>query len=133
MFRVSPVSSQQAEAIFRVASMQTKLRKLYVSFTDLSTIEPSMLAKAVSGMEEVQLGLSQVSSQQAEAIIRALDGKTKLRKLCIPVIDLSSVESELLARAIAGLEEVKIGCSPISLQQAEVIFREVNISVFRNT
>ena len=71
-FGVSPVSSQQAEAIFRVASMQTKLRKLYVSFTDLSTIEPGLLAKAVSGMEEVQLGLSQVSSQQISELWMAI-------------------------------------------------------------
>ena len=33
----------------------------------------------------------------------------RLRKLCIPVVDLSSVDPELLAKAVAKLKEVKFG------------------------
>ena len=65
-------------------------------------------------MEQLQTGYSQVSSQQAEEIFRALTKKTKLKKLNVSNINLSFIEPDILARAVTGLEEVKLGVSPES-------------------
>ena len=118
---VSPVSIQQAEAIMRALIVQTKLRRLQVSFNNISSLEPGLLATVVAELEEVNLGMSRVSSHQAEAIFTAVTDQTKLRKLVVPDIDLSSITPDLLARSVTKLEEVQF-CRPVSDQQAEAIF-----------
>ena len=88
-------------------------------------LEPDLLARAVAGMEEVQMGYSPVSSQQAEAIFTTVASQTKLRKLHVSHTDLSSMEPGLLARAVVSLEDVNIRSTELTNQQVEAILSAI--------
>ena len=62
-----------SEELLEAIASHRGLRRLDLrEATGLSSLDPHLLAKAVAGMEEVQTGYSQVSSKQAEEIVKAL-------------------------------------------------------------
>ena len=122
-----PLASSQAEAILAGVVRGSKLSRLKLSFTDLSTVEPGLLARAVSGLEEVDLSSSQLTVQQTQAVLRAAGNSRQLKKLDLAMNDsLPDVKPELLASAVLNLEEFSIGYSPVSCPQIEAIFSSIN-------
>ena len=123
----SPVASSQAGAILAGVDGGSKLRRLKMSFTDLSTVEPGLLARAVSWLEEVDLSSSQLTLQQTQAVLRAAASSRQLKKLDLAMNDsLPAVKPELLASAVLNLEEFSIGYSPVSCPQIKAIFSVIS-------
>ena len=123
----SPLASSQAAAILAGVDGGSKLRRLKMSFTDLSTVEPGLLAGAVSWLEEVDLSSSQLTLQQTQAVLRAAASSRQLKKLDLAMNDsLPAVKPELLASAVLNLEEFSIGYSPVSCPQIEAIFSAIS-------
>ena len=119
----SPLASSQAEAILENVAGGSKLRKLAMCFTDLSTVEPGLLARAVARLEEVELSSSQLTLQQTQAVLSAAGSSSTLKKLDLAMNDsLPAVKPELLAAAVLNLEEFSIGHSAVRCQQIEAIF-----------
>ena len=120
----SPLAGRQLDAILAgVAGGSGKLRKLKMCFTDLSRVEPGLLALAVAGLEEVDLSSSQLTLQQTQAVLRAAGSSSKLRKVKLAMNDsMSLVRPELLASAVLNLEQFYIGYSDVSSQQIKAIF-----------
>ena len=116
------LSDEMLEAVVRHGS----LRRLDLRGASLASLEPDLLARAVAGMEEVQLGNVPVSSQQAEAIFTVVTVQTKLQKLSVSFTDLSSLEPGLLARAVVSLEEVSLRATQLTSQQVEEILEAIN-------
>ena len=105
-----PVSGQQAEAIFAALAVQTTLKKLYIAFKDLSSLEAGMLARGVVGLEDVSLRNTQLTNQQVEAILTAIGKDTRLKKLNLKGnTSLVSIDPNILARSITQLKKVNIG------------------------
>ena len=75
------VCRHQAEELFTAVTLETSLRKLYISQTVLSSLSPGQLAGAASCMVELSLPSTQLTSQQAEAILQAIGPLTRLKKL----------------------------------------------------
>ena len=123
----SPLASTQAEAILENMAGGSKLRKLAMCFTDLSSVEPGLLAWAVAGLEEVELSSSQLTLQQTQAVLSAAGSSSKLRKLDLAMNDsMSAVKPELLASAVLNLEDFSIGYSAVTSQQIEAIFSAIS-------
>ena len=100
----------------------------------LTTVEPGLLARAVTKMEEVNLSCTGLTWEQVQAIITAVcQGSNKLKKLDltrtynIQIEKLMRKETEdrseieLLAIAVNRLENVKLW---LTSQQAEAILRQ---------
>ena len=115
------LSGELLEAVMR----HPGLRRLDLRGANLSSLEPGLLARAVAGMEEVQMGYCPVSSQQAEAIFTAVAAQTKLRKLHLSYTDLSSMEPGLLARVVVSLPDVNIRSTELTNQQVEAILAAI--------
>jgi len=117
------LSNQQCQAIFRCAAGDTKLNTLNLSDCDLSSVDPETLARVVAKLEEVALAYTDLSNQQCKAIFNCAAGDSKLKNLDLAHCDLSSVDSETLARFVAKLEDVIMNYTKLNSQQCKAIFQ----------
>ena len=102
------------------------MKTLDISNTDLSSVEPTLLARAVTQLETVELWNTQLTTQQLEAILTAISRGTKLKSLNLSANRLHSLAPELLARAASRLETVKLVGGLVTSQQAEAIFTAIS-------
>ena len=100
---------QQTEAILTAVSEGSKMIKLNIVENNMSGVDPGLLAKAVANLETLDIGSTELTQQQATAILSGVSKGTKLTKLNISWNNLSGVDSELLAKAVANLETLDIG------------------------
>ena len=100
---------QQTEAILTAVSEGSKMIKLNIVENNMSGVDPGLLAKAVANLETLDIGSTELTQQQATAILSGVSKGTKLTKLNISLNNLSGVDSELLAKAVANLETLDIG------------------------
>jgi len=121
------LNSQQMKAIFTAIGDDSNLKKLSLRWSNLSSLEPKLIAKAVIKLEELDLGnITELNSQQTKAIFMALGDDSNLKKLHLWVIDLSSVEPKQLAKAVIKLEELDLGyITELNSQQTQAIFTAI--------
>jgi len=124
----SNLTSQQCEAIFRFAATDSKLKKLHMALSNLSSVDQGTLAKAINNLEDVELSFTNVTAQQCEAIFTLAASQTKLKKLLLVGSKLSSVDPESLARAIANIQDVDLSYSEVTDPQREAIIEVCGVS-----
>ena len=105
---------QQTEAILTAVSEGSKMIKLNIVENNMSGVDPGLLAKAVANLETLDIGSTELTQQQATAILSGISKGTKLTKLNISLNNLSGVDSELLAKAVANLETLDIGSTELT-------------------
>ena len=105
---------QQTEAILTAVSEGSKMIKLNIVENNMSGVDPGLLAKAVANLETLDIGSTELTQQQATAILSGVSKGTKLTKLNISWNNLSGVDSELLAKAVANLETLDIGSTELT-------------------
>ena len=105
---------QQTEAILTAVSEGSKMIKLNIVENNMSGVDPGLLAKAVANLETLDIGSTELTQQQATAILSGVSKGTKLTKLNISLNNLSGVDSELLAKAVANLETLDIGSTELT-------------------
>ena len=82
------------------------MKKLYISYNDLSTVDPGLLASAVNRLEEVEMS-TVWSIEQVEAILRQSLVKTSLKKLGMwGSVEDTELDEDLVARARLAIEEL---------------------------
>jgi hypothetical protein len=99
-------------------------RELEVSTYNLTALEPSLVAAALVGQETLLLS-SDLTHEQATTFFTVLAEGTKgtrLKNLSLSFIPLSSVEPQLLGRALSRLEKVELEEPELSEAQIDAIF-----------
>jgi len=119
----NPLTSQQCESIFNaIAGSNSKLKTLHIEGTSFERLDPDLVGRAVTSLEEAHMSHKDLTVYQIEAIFaRIVQGKTRLRRLHISGNNLTFVEPELMASAISQLEKVHIG-NCLTNQQAVSLF-----------
>ena len=117
---------QQTEAILTAVSEGSKMIKLNIVENNMSGVDPGLLAKAVANLETLDIGSTELTQQQATAILSGVSKGTKLTKLNISWNNLSGVDSELLAKAVANLETLDIGSTELTECSATTILSGVS-------
>ena len=117
---------QQTEAILTAVSEGSKMIKLNIVENNMSGVDPGLLAKAVANLETLDIGSTELTQQQATAILSGVSKGTKLTKLNISWNNLSGVDSELLAKAVANLETLDIGSTELTECKATTILSGVS-------
>ena len=129
----SSLNKKQVDALITsISSENLRLKKVDLTSTDLSSIEPGLLAKAVGRLSEVNLNDTKLNKQQIEKILISIcERDSKLYNLDLTYVNLTSVERGLLARAINCLEEAAMGdpdnCEnelQVTKEQAEAILTQ---------
>merc|ERR1719319_437600 len=116
------VSEELLQAVVR----HPGLKEMRVQSTDLSAVDPELLAQAVTQLEEVVH--TRLTPQQVTAICTAMTGNSPLKALGLTDNNLSSVHPELLAQAVTQLEEVDLVNTDLTPQQVKAIFAALDTS-----
>merc|ERR1712129_391868 len=104
----------------------SKLKWLNLYLDDLSSVDASTLAQAVTHVEEVGLADTQLTLQQVEAIFAGFDASSSMKSLSIGCNNLSSVDPDLLARVANKLETVDMEKTQLTRQQmTEILTRSL--------
>ena len=88
--------------------MPSLVASCHLTFVNVSSIDPQILAKAVAQSKEVDLRHSDVTALQGETIFATVHTASRPRKLNIGYNNLSSVDPEELGRVVNLLEIVDL-------------------------
>ena len=101
------------------------VKKMYISLNKLSSVDPRLLAIAVTRVEEVVVLMTELTARQVEAIMATLDaGGGLVKRLNISFNNLSTVDPALMARVVNRLEEVKMNKTELTVLQMETILTQ---------
>ena len=114
----------QIEPILRdISQTVSRVKMLDVSKTNISKLDPTLLASAVTRMIWVVLNGTDLTFEQAKMMMTALNVEgSELMKLDISENNLSQVDPFLLAQAVNSLEEVDMDSTELTVEQVKAIF-----------
>ena len=124
--RYTELTQQQAVKILTAISEGSKLAKLDIGWDDLKEVDPGMLAKVVTKLETLKVGITKLTQQQAVAILTAVSEGSKLATLDINWNDLSGVDPGMLAKAVAKLVTLNVRRTNLTHQQTVAILTAVS-------
>ena len=87
-----------------------KLRRLVISYSDLSILSPDILAETVVTLEDIDISETKLTPDQVQGIFDKISSceNLALRRLTVKGNNLSSVPAPHLVRAISRLEEIDL-------------------------
>ena len=128
------LTGRQLQTLLQAVESGKKLRKLRVTLTALSSVEPGLLARAASQVEEVGRRNTRLTRQQIEAVLDASNGEARLARLDLAAnLSLTDVAPGVLAAAAAQLEHVDISLTALLKPQVEAIFTSFGLAKKKRT
>ena len=122
------VARAVSEELLLAVAQHKSLRRLDFAHTDLTSIEPIVLARAICKMEEVDLGRSQFSPEQANLIFQHLSKNNNLQCLNLFNTNLFAVRPQPLAQAVTQVHQVTLWSCRLTPKHSEAIFRAMTSS-----
>jgi len=120
------LTDDQIEALFTImAKEETTLKIMQLDYIDLTRLEPELVATVVSKLEKMYICEVNITKEQTKAIFSTLSQGSILKELLIEHIDLSSINTEVLATAVTNLEAVFINSCDLTIAQLTSIFMHV--------
>ena len=116
---------QQTEAILTAVSEGSKMIKLNIVENNMSGVDPGLLAKAVANLKTLDIGSTELTQQQASAILSGVNEGSKMIALNIGENNLSEVDPGLLAKAVTNLEILDVSRTELTQQQVAAILTAV--------
>eukprot|EP00092_Neocalanus_flemingeri_P014722 GFUD01015888.1.p1 GENE.GFUD01015888.1~~GFUD01015888.1.p1 ORF type:complete len:256 (+),score=55.87 GFUD01015888.1:82-849(+) len=101
------LTNQQVETIFATISEDTKLKKLWIHHNNLSTVEPAVLATAVSKIEVVNLMITNLTGQQTTCLLTQATGPgSKLQRLVLNSPKDEQLDEQIIKQARDTIKEL---------------------------
>ena len=111
------ITRDQQVELFNQMDRNSQIKSLDLGGLTLSDLEPILFARVLARLEYVNIQYAVITYMQKAELFSEVCQSTTLRKLKCWNIDLSSVDSEILGRAVARLEEVEIGDTELTCEQ----------------
>ena len=115
------LTQQQIVAILTVVSEGRKMTKLDINSNNMSGVDPELLAKTVTKTKIFNVGDTNLTQQQAEAILTAVSEAKTVMELDIAFNNLSGVDEGLLAKAVTNLKTLNVNRSKLTQRQIVTI------------
>jgi len=134
------LTTSQLETVLTTSQLETIVNKskakgfLRLNLLDLSSVDPQVLAKSVLDTEfhEVELRETNLTKTQLETIFTKVavmpSEGISLTGLNISQNNLSEVHPKIMAKAVIKINQVELNDTYLSMEQAEVLFKEINES-----
>ena len=128
---MSRFSTSQFEDLIKKRSIWKHMDYMRFDFKDLSRVDPKVLAKGLfdnKKVDEIYMRETSLTTAQLEAIFTQIDINSKKKpwgRLDISYNDLSSVNPKIMAKAVTRFKLVNLNCTDMSMNQAEVLFKEI--------
>ena len=120
------LTQQQIVAILTVVSEGRKMTKLDINFNNMSGVDPELLAKTVTKTKILNVADTNLTQQQAEAILTAVSEAKTVMELDIAFNNLSGVDEGLLAKAVTNLKTLNVSLSKLTKRQIVTILTSFN-------
>jgi Ran GTPase-activating protein (RanGAP) involved in mRNA processing and transport len=120
------LTNQQAELMFEQMSKATNLKKLRLSYNNLSSIDPAILGTQVSQLESMHMEEVELTPPQVETLFMSLNICSVLTDLDISSNILATVQPRTLARALNRIAEVNVTNCALTAEQVETLFESIN-------
>lgn len=111
------LSEGQMEEIFLALNKQRRVSSLSIRRSQVGHLPTSLFVRAVLQLKEVDLGLTNMSSDQLSVLCAALPHTRSLQKLDLTGLCLSQLEPRLLAEGLARLTEAGIRDCDLTVEQ----------------
>ena len=108
---------QQIVAICMAMTTNSPLKILKLAKNEVNSVDDKLLAQAVNQLEEVDLYDTKLTTQQAEEILVAIITSSKLKVLNMQNNKLSSVDPDIMAKAVNKLDSVEMYNTDLTQQQ----------------
>ena len=123
------LSPKHREAMFAALEKSARIKKTYnwklnLTFVNVSSIDPLVLAKAVAQSKEVDLRHCDLTPLQGKTIFAAIHTASRLQKLSIGYNDLSCVSPEEIGRGVNLLETVDMRFTRLTAAQITSIMEQ---------
>ena len=122
------VARAVSEELLLAVAQHKCLRRLDFAHTDLTAIKPTVLAKAICKMEDVDLGRSQFSPEQANILFQIFSKDNNLQCLNLFNTNLFAVRPQPLAQAVTQVHQVTLWSCRLTPKHSEAIFRAMTSS-----
>jgi len=122
------MTDEQYRSLFSQMTVNTQLKKLDLSYCNISFINPQVLASALNGLDEIKLSSVGLTHDQVVAFFSKMAVDTKLKKLKFCQCDLSALEDvhlETIGIALNRLEEAYLWGTGLSLPKISTILASV--------
>jgi len=122
------LNNQERELLFKVLEKMPRLSKLDLTGMNISSVHPSLLARALTHIEEVVVEQVGLTHQQALAFFEAIGSweNVLLRKLNLSHNNIACLPSQILSRAVHKLEEVTMYHTNVTSEQVVGIFTKLS-------
>ena len=104
------------------AERHSGLEELNAEFEHFGNTDPSLLAEVVAKMEKVDMNYATINSMQVNAIFKSINSESKLKRLFLAQINLSSVNPEILSKCVVKIEEIDFCDTNLNTLQLAGIF-----------
>ena len=111
--------------LFRIMFQKTNLKSIDVDSDFLNHIPMLLLCSSLNNLQSVNLTGSSITPTQCKTLITQMAQETKIRDLYIPMVDLSSIEAEILTKAFNKLTKLDILGAKIRRYQMTAWFKGI--------
>ena len=112
------LTPQQLTSLCQQMKNSGHMKSLHLERMDISSVEPKLLADAVSTLEEVNLTLTELTARQVNDIFLGLQTNTRMKSLNLTQNDLSTVDPNILGDTVSRISKVDLGQTRLTTQQA---------------
>ena len=117
-----PRARDELEDLLQAIAKHQGLRELVLGDIDLSQVDERLLARAVTRVEVLDMYDASLTCLQATAVFASIQEGTRLKVLNLVANNLSEVDSAVLGKSVALLEEAYLSRTRLAPQQVEAIF-----------
>ena len=114
----------QLESLFTLIAKEAKMKELDLLDTDLTSLPPELLGKAVNNLEKINLSGSKLHGEQLNQMFQEFDFKI-LKDLNMDYLDLSAVLPESLAMVLINLKKISLKKCNLTTAQINMIFESI--------
>ena len=114
------LSPQHWEAIFALIGTYSRLKKVEI-FDNLRYVDPHVLAAGLNRLEDVSIYFTKVTLRQVRVLLSEIRKGTRLTKLSLERIDLSSLSASLVSEAVHQVREINLSSTSLTSDQIEKI------------
>jgi len=122
------LTTEQCVALLKASISSTSLTNVNLYGANLSKVPAELLANSISRLQDVNLHLTYLTTEQCIALLKASLSSTTLTNVDLGFVDLSEVPAELLANSISRLQEVYLCATNPTTEQCAALLNAIRSS-----